>query len=104
MATAYDGRLQEMFHGTTCFFFELWTDFQREPVSKDQGVIDMLMEDSGIPPNWGPWYALALHPSISSLTWKQESCRSCMNHSCGGTASVNIFIETGGGVSQSAHA
>lgn len=47
--------LQEMFHGTTCFFYELWADFHREPVSKDQSLIDFLMKDSGLPPNWEPW-------------------------------------------------
>ena len=46
---------QEMFHATTCFFYELWMDFQRQPVSKDQSVIDSLMKDSGLPPNWEPW-------------------------------------------------
>ncbi|KAK9833022.1 hypothetical protein WJX74_004684 [Apatococcus lobatus] len=53
-----DSITMEMFHGTTCFFYELWIDFQRQPVSKDQSVIDFLMKDSGLPPNWEPWCAV----------------------------------------------
>ncbi|KAK9865937.1 hypothetical protein WJX84_007496, partial [Apatococcus fuscideae] len=49
-----DSITMELFHGTTCFFFELWMDFQQEPVSKEQSLIDNLMRDSGLPPSWEP--------------------------------------------------